>query len=267
MTRRMYDAVDANNIPADASLVAGYAGGGSYVWSDADWKRFPNALLVRIVIDPSINDGHVLDVEEGNWEPPSAPAWAQMRRKAGVPPTIYTMRSWWQWCRDEFDKQGVPQPSYWIADWDGDDTLPDGMVAKQYANGDMSGGGCDLNVVADHWPGVDRKVIMSARDVWTQEIETPQWAQDQGVFEEGEKHHAATYIRNSHAHAKDARARIIEDVMPRLSDIVDEIEALAEKVDKLADTEIDAETTKAAIRDAIKSEIKATGDIKIKAGE
>lgn len=156
MTRTMHDAVTAANIPTDATLVAGYIDA-DYAWSADDWQRFPHATLVRIAVYPSTNDGEVIDIEPGNWEPPAAPEWCRMRRAAGAVPTVYTMRDWWQWCIDEHDRQGEPQPYYWIADWDGDATLEGGMVAKQYANGTMLGTGYDLNVVADHWPGVDKE--------------------------------------------------------------------------------------------------------------
>lgn len=161
--RTMYDAVTAANIPTDATLVAGYIDA-NFAWSDADWARFPHATLVRITVYPWTNDGHVIDIEPGNWEPPDAPGWCRMRRAAGMTPTVYTMRDWWQWCIDEFNRQGEPQPLYWIADWDGEATLPPGAVAKQYANSTMLGNtGYDLNVVADYWPGVDKEEDMDAQ--------------------------------------------------------------------------------------------------------
>lgn len=201
MPRLMHDAVYAANIPTDAEMVAGYIDAG-FAWSPDDWGRFPHAVVVRIVIDPSIDDGHVLDIEPGNWEPPSAPAWCHMRRAAGVQPTIYTMASWWDWCRDEFDKAGEPQPHYWIADWDGDDTLPTGVVAKQYANGDMNGTGYDLNVVADHWPGVDEETDMPtakeiAEAIAQYEYPVSEWAVRDGIADDGDQHWARTYWRNA----------------------------------------------------------------------
>lgn len=148
----MYDAAYAENIPTDAELVAGYIDEG-YEWSTADWDRFPHAVKVRIAVDPSLNDGDVLDIEPGNWGPADAPAWVAMRRAAGHPnPVVYTMADWWDEGRAAFHAQHVPEPLWWIADWDGDPHVPGGAVAKQYADGSMLGAGYDLSVTVDGWP-------------------------------------------------------------------------------------------------------------------
>lgn len=156
--RTMYDAVTARNIPADARMVAGYIDKIKLEpWSAADWARFPNAVKVTIVKKASTNAGHVLDVEPGDARPDEAPGWVRMRRAAGANPTIYCNRSTWPTVQAEFKRQGVAQPHYWIAHYNGVVELPvlNGItaVAKQYA-GDVPGG-YDLNCVADFWPGVD----------------------------------------------------------------------------------------------------------------
>jgi hypothetical protein len=152
--RTLYDSITATDIPTGAQMVAGYVNG-TFQWSDADWARFPNATKVRIATRAWINDGHVLDVETGDAVPGQAPAWVEMRRAAGVDPTVYCNASTQVAVQAAFNAAGVPQPHYWIAHYDNVPTLPPGAVAKQYINDPISGGHYDLSVVADYWPGVD----------------------------------------------------------------------------------------------------------------
>lgn len=153
--RTMYDSVSPGAIPVTAQLVAGYVDG-RYAWSAADWARFPNSTHVRIAVFPSTNDGVVLDVEPGDATPVQAPGWVQMRRAAGVDPTVYCSLTDWPAVRRAFAAAGVPEPHYWIAAYPGNGTaLYDGAVAHQYADPPGSGGNYDLSAVADFWPGVD----------------------------------------------------------------------------------------------------------------
>lgn len=150
MTRVMYDSVDANQIPADAQMVAGYVDG-RFRWSDAAWARFPHAVKVRIAVLHTTNDGHVLDVEPGNASPTDAVQWVQMRRKAGADPTVYCNASTWPSVRQAFQRASVAEPHYWIAAWNGQQTIPPGAVAHQYKTTNAY----DVSIVADYWPGVD----------------------------------------------------------------------------------------------------------------
>lgn len=166
--RTMYDAVTAANIPADARMVAGYIDKIKLQpWSAADWARFPTAVKVTIVKKASTNDGHVLDVEPGDATPAQAPGWVRMRRAAGADPTVYMNLSTWPTVRQAFIDQGVAQPHYWVALYDGDPAWRAGWaelgcVAKQYA-GDVDRK-YDLSSVADHWPGVDGGTEMELGD-------------------------------------------------------------------------------------------------------
>lgn len=156
MTRTMYDSVTATHIPGSATMVAGYLAPSKFAWSAADWARFPHAVKVRIAIFANVNDGHVLDVEPGDATPAQAPGWVAMRRHAGADPTVYCNASTWPTVRDEFRRQHVPEPHYWIAKYDGVRNIPPGAVAKQYANPPVHGQGhFDLSMVVDYWPGVD----------------------------------------------------------------------------------------------------------------
>jgi len=157
--RTMYDAVTASNIPTTAAMVAGYVDQIKLPpWTAADWARFPNAVKVEIVKKATSDWGDVLDVEPGDATPAEAPGWVAMRRRSGADPTVYCNSSTWPLVRAAFQNQGVPEPHYWIAKYDGVATIPAGWsalgcVAKQYG-GDVPGG-YDLSCVADLWPGVD----------------------------------------------------------------------------------------------------------------
>lgn len=174
----MYDSVTAKDIPASAAMVAGYVSG-PFRWSDADWARFPNATKVRIATRANVNDGHVLDVEPGAATPAQAPGWVQMRRAAGVDPTVYCSLGAWPAVRAAFAAADVAEPHYWIAHYDYSPALPGGAVAKQYADpAHNSGGHYDKSSVADYWPGIDP--IPTPSDVFgpktnsTQEVEIMQ---------------------------------------------------------------------------------------------
>lgn len=156
--RTMYDSTNANDIPATATMVAGYVDG-AYRWSDADWARFPGAVKVRIAVFAPTNDGHVGDVETGAMAPHDAPWWAHQRRLAGVDPTVYVNLANAAAVRAAFDAAGEPQPHYWLASYDNNPTIPPGYIAKQYANEPLAGGHYDLSVVADYWPGVDGEEV------------------------------------------------------------------------------------------------------------
>lgn len=126
-------------------------------WSQADWDLFPNAVKVQIVKKASSNFGHVLDVEPGDATPAEAPGWAARRRQVGAIPTIYCNLSTWPAVQQAFRDQGVAQPLYWIAKYDGVKNFPtlNGItaIAKQYHGNDPNN--YDLSYVADYWPGVD----------------------------------------------------------------------------------------------------------------
>jgi hypothetical protein len=157
--RTMYDAVTASNIPRTAGMVAGYIDKIKLEpWSAADWARFPDAVTVTIVKKASTNAGDVLDVEPGDATPAEAPGWVRMRRAAGADPTVYMNASTWPMVRQEFVRQNVAPPHYWVAKYDGSPTWAAGWadlgcVAKQYL-GDVAPG-IDVSSVADFWPGVD----------------------------------------------------------------------------------------------------------------
>lgn len=163
----MYDSIYAKNIPTDTQMVAGYIDAGpnpvAPPWSGEDWARFPDAVKVRIATQPATNDGHVLDVENGDATPEDAPGWVLMRRQAEMEPSVYCSESIWPTVRQAFRRAGVPEPQYWTAGYPGSvgaGNLYPGSVAHQY----VDEGDFDLSIVADYWPGVDDEDDMLPED-------------------------------------------------------------------------------------------------------
>jgi hypothetical protein len=159
----MADSVTPTDIPVldpatgrPWDLVAGYIDGVPRWPADA-WDRFPDSVHVRIALDPATNDGDVLDIERGAANPDQAPGWTQRRRAAGADPTNYCNASTWPAVRAAYAAAGVPEPHWWIAQYDGVAELLPGTVAKQYADPPGSGGHWDLTAAADTWPGIDKE--------------------------------------------------------------------------------------------------------------
>jgi hypothetical protein len=155
----MFDSANPHGIPLNAQMIGGYCDG-DWVWSLHDWAMFPNAVKVRIAIRPTTNDGHVLDIEPGNWPASASVDWTILRRNSGLAtPTIYcgTWEAGYNWgdVLAAHDARGVARPQIWLAYWDGVQVIPEGCIAKQYANAAMLGFDADVSVVADYWPGVD----------------------------------------------------------------------------------------------------------------
>lgn len=162
----MYDAIEASNLPLGAGIYAGYVNG-NWPSYNAIKARFPHATVVGISVSASADEGTILDCEPGNCTPEECPAWVVMRRKAGVDPTVYCNEqnpsTGWPAVRAAFRQQNVPEPHYWVANYDGNPNIPAGAVGKQYA----SVNNYDTSAVADYWPGVDptpQGVDMAALD-------------------------------------------------------------------------------------------------------
>lgn len=146
MTRYGYDSISPSSIPSNAPVVFGYVDG-RFAWAPGDWARFTGTKL-RIAVFPQTNDGHILDCEPGDALPSQCPGWAQMRRAAGVDPTIYTSQSEWQQVIDAFNAAGVAQPHYFIAAYPGVGEAQQTLsgftsIAHQFADPATSGGNYD----------------------------------------------------------------------------------------------------------------------------
>lgn len=130
----MYDTTTPDQIPSNAQIVAGYING-KWAWTAEQWGMFPFAKLVRITVDPTVNDGDVYDCEPGNrsadpnvW-PQQAAAWVHARLSAGIVPVIYCSRSDWPVLRGTVDGQC----QWWIANPHTTAVAIPGAVAVQYA--------------------------------------------------------------------------------------------------------------------------------------
>lgn len=143
----MYDSVTAADIPTDVPAVAGYIDG-AYQWSDSDWRRFATSLKLTITVLGDVM-GDVLDVETGDATPDQAVDWVRRTRAAGHSyPGVYCNSNLWPTVKATFTAHQVAQPWYWIADYDGLATIPDGALAKQYRNPPESGGHFDVSAIS-----------------------------------------------------------------------------------------------------------------------
>ena len=158
----MYDSAEPSAIPPTAPIVAGYVDG-LYAWKPADWARFPHATHVTIATGAASLLADVLDVENGDATPAEVPEWLAKRAYIGAPRgVIYTSLSNWPNVTAAVERANVPAsrtPMYWIAEWNGDPTIPQGAIAKQYRSpvapfGGESPGHYDVSSCTGLWPGL-----------------------------------------------------------------------------------------------------------------
>lgn len=168
--RLMYDSSNPNSIPEHAQMVLVYVDG-IYApkWAKAAQTRFKYAQKVTCSAIGAVT-AQVGDVELGCiWPVANAVPWVVRARRDGYDPTIYiNERNDWGPCREAFRRAGVPEPHWFVANYDGDPDIPAGAVAKQFAHPGESyekgyaptvpwetGKHYDLSNVRDYWPGVD----------------------------------------------------------------------------------------------------------------
>jgi hypothetical protein len=147
----MADSVTASNLPTGFDLYGAYVDGAYKNYAQVE-ALFPGKV-VGIAVFSTTNDGIVGDCESGDMTPQSAVTWVQMRRAAGVIPTIYCSEAAWSGVQQAFTQAGTTLPNWWIAAYPGiGPTLYPGSVAHQW----IDHGPYDESVVADFWPGVDK---------------------------------------------------------------------------------------------------------------
>ena len=147
MTRYMYDAVNPDNIPADAQMVAGYVDGPVSVWPLDAWGRWPNAVMVRITVLGGDTDADVGDCENGDMDANGLVDWIVAQRAKGFERVGYCNQSRLFEVRNAFGVRKVRQPRYWLARPGVDESIPPGMVGVQF---DYAGG-FDRSAVVDDW--------------------------------------------------------------------------------------------------------------------
>jgi hypothetical protein len=128
----MRDSINASLIPTDTPVVAGY-GDGLYMWSSADWARFPNSVALSIVVN-AVDIGDILDVERSDASPTDVPGWVRrFNRPNRRKPTIYSDRNTWPQIVAALEAAGMSAGSvdWWAATLDGTQVVA-GAVAVQY---------------------------------------------------------------------------------------------------------------------------------------
>lgn len=156
----MYDSTTITDMPSDGDLVGYYCDGIYAVTRAVVQAQFTNAILVPISAIGT-DDGIVGDCERGDMTKAQLVDWVLARRAAGFDPTGYVNElNGWGLARAEFATRGVPEPHWWVSNYDGDPTIPPGAIAKQFRGSFRTppigtGAHYDQSSVADLWPGVD----------------------------------------------------------------------------------------------------------------
>lgn len=131
----------------DAQMVAGYIAGNPslhYTWTDADFALWPSSTVkLRITPFASVNDGDVLDVENGDATPQQTHGWIKMRQAAGYfRPNIYCSLNTVPLIR-KYTAELVLNEDYalWTAHYTGEPHIAyPGESACQYADPDVTPG-------------------------------------------------------------------------------------------------------------------------------
>jgi peptidoglycan hydrolase-like protein with peptidoglycan-binding domain len=157
VTRKVYDSTVVRDIPETVerdALVAGYVDGEFVTYPDLA-RLFPRHGRISITVTGRLS-ANAIDCEAGDVSPDHAAQWAALEHHAGRHPTIYTMESQWEACKERVRAHGLnPEHdvSWWIA-WYGHDGIPDGAVACQNVRG-TARAHWDRSDARDYWAGVD----------------------------------------------------------------------------------------------------------------
>lgn len=149
----MYDSIDANSLPDDTQLCAGYING-KYQSYYGMVTRFGVSKVRSITTSAHNPDGSyvvadILDVENGDASPIEAPDWAISMRELDRDPTCYCSRlGTWPNTQKIFSLRGLSAPNYWIADYTHSPHLVPGSVATQWTDA----GPYDISITNDSWP-------------------------------------------------------------------------------------------------------------------
>ena len=126
----MYDAVNANAIPANAAYVAGYVDGPVSHWSTLDWDRFQNARLLTITVTGATANADVIDVENGDATVEAAINWITRYPNR----IIYINKSTFEANQTALSAI-ADKCRFWIADWTNIPHLYPGSIATQWTSG------------------------------------------------------------------------------------------------------------------------------------
>lgn len=167
--RLMFDSTQPMAIPATAQMVLVYVDG-IYArnWATAEvQERFKYAKKVTCSA-VGTRQAQVYDVEPGCiWPMENVLALVARDWTQGLNPTVYlNEQNHWQAARRMFQNKFSREPQWFVANYDGNPSIPNGAVAKQYAHpadppGSEPSGPwelpfhADVSAVRDYWPGVD----------------------------------------------------------------------------------------------------------------
>lgn len=92
-----FDAISENEhfIPQNPFAVGGYINGAitKFIWSDAQFEKYPNSYHIRINVTGELGRGNALDVETGDATPANVQPWIESRPSATDPLLVYCNRS------------------------------------------------------------------------------------------------------------------------------------------------------------------------------
>lgn len=164
MTRKMYDAVSAGNLPKDGDIYLYYIDG-RYANKTAVMARVPGKIYVGCTIGlTAARKGLVLDCESGDATNADALRWCQAYPGSNADLTIYTGTDNWPSLKATLSVLST-LPNILLAHYDNVATiLTDpkfNIVGKQF-RGDVSPG-YDQSVVANYWPGVDAAPVSTTK--------------------------------------------------------------------------------------------------------
>lgn len=169
--RKSYDSTTAADTPKDGDLYLGYVDG-LYANVVPMQRRHPGKTIVGITVNGGSLDAQMADVEEGDLTPTSGAAWAKRKKDRGQIGTLYFPASLKAAIDVACRKLGLTPGKdvlYFAAQYDGDPTIPEWAVGKQYLHGDKnhpgaySGGHFDVSSIRRYWPGVDPKPVPKHR--------------------------------------------------------------------------------------------------------
>lgn len=163
MPRTAYDSTNAADLPRGGDLYLAYTDG-AFANVAAVRRRFPRKPVVGITVTGADLDAHIVDTEPGNVGVDGAARWCARKLAHGQHPTVYTYAANVAKVKAALKSEGVApsKVSFFVASYDGKREIPAGCVGKQYLSPDgpphaRPNGHYDVSVVADYWPGVDKR--------------------------------------------------------------------------------------------------------------
>lgn len=164
MTRFCTDSTTVSDLDPTVPLALRYVDGAFAETEAAVRARCPKARQATVTVTGRDLSANMIDCELGDVDPNGAARWAAAKRAADKGfPTIYCEDSQHPQVIAACKQRGMTLHTHYklfIANYDGDPTIPAYAVGKQYRSPDGTGAGHidahrDVSVVRDYWRGVD----------------------------------------------------------------------------------------------------------------